>query len=101
MTSLELTNWRGVDSDGPFLVMFGHVDQTPDPDEMAFSKLSPGGLTKAAGTCVYESDSSFTIKDTALGYLVPMVTTGVFSFSVSGEILTITVGGTTWKAALV
>lgn len=96
MTSLELTNWTGVDDDGPFIIMFGHIDS----NNMFYSKFSEKAVNIANGVCIYDSVSSFTVREDGDSTLIPGRSGTVVSYSIAAEVIAMTQGGKTIKAAL-
>jgi hypothetical protein len=96
MTSLELSRWWGVDEDGPFTLMFGHIDS----NQMRYTKLNEGAVNIANGICTYDSVSSFTVVENGDSTLIPDRSGTVVSYSVAAEVLSMTQGGKTIKAGL-
>lgn len=98
MTALELTNWSGVDKGGSFLLMFGHINTTPDPDEMRWTRLRPDGIIAGEGLCSYVDADTFLVEKDDKGYsFIAGADPGNCDFSITSDVLTLTMDSTTIK----
>lgn len=103
VTNIPLVNWTGVDEDGPFKLMFGHIYDDGGPDLCSYTKLSPINLTISAGTVEWITASSFKLTDVNTGPLLPGVTDPdvAYDYVVADNVLTVSTGSVVWEAAAI
>lgn len=100
MTALELTTWTGVDKGGSFLLMFGHIDTAATPDVLNWSRIGTDGKYQGFGTASYVDVDTFTVAGSDLATFIATAINGDCDFSITSEVLTLTMGGVTIKAQL-
>ena len=91
MDELELKTYIGVDGGGPFMLMFGHIQN----NVLSWSRLTPLGHQQGFGTGTADDASHFDMATIGPQIFINKIGPGSVTFTISGDELTLTQGSTT------